>query len=312
MTILCNTFLHILQMLKAGGSLHQNVEVIWTFMLDYTKGWGVRRHSHDYLQMYFCLSGEGVFYLDGKDIPLKQDDCLIIHPNLEHELYPLRDGQFKVIDTKFYIHDQTLYQSIIDMPELLVLKDPAFRDLQESLRAEWSSNAPHSKDMSALLFHQALLLYLRQMTQTSVELPFYHELDQKSAQLTGIERRIADYLAAHYLEEVSLDQLADALCYSKNYLCKVFKAACGVTINEYGNFLRIRKSYDLVRNSNQKLSEIAISCGFSSIHYFSRVFRKYVGVPPSQVRDRDRDSLNTDIRLHGTFRYRYYVGDHLE
>lgn len=31
-------------------------EVIWTFVLDYTRGWGVRRHSHDYFQMYYCLS----------------------------------------------------------------------------------------------------------------------------------------------------------------------------------------------------------------------------------------------------------------
>ena len=85
-----------------------------------------------------------------------------------------------------------------------------------------------------------------------------------------------------------------------------FGAATDATISEYANFLRIRKAYDLIRYTDQKLSEIAASCAFSSIHYFSRVFRRYVGMSPSQVRDRDRSTLDTDIRLHGQFQYRYY------
>lgn len=39
-----------------------NIELVWTFMLDYTRGWGVRRHSHDYFQMYYCLEGEAAFF----------------------------------------------------------------------------------------------------------------------------------------------------------------------------------------------------------------------------------------------------------
>ena len=35
-----------------------NVELVWTFILDYTKNWGIRRHSHDYLQMCYCPHSE--------------------------------------------------------------------------------------------------------------------------------------------------------------------------------------------------------------------------------------------------------------
>ena len=55
------------------------------------------------------------------------------------------------------------------------------------------------------------------------------------------------------------------------------------------------------------LSEFLLLCGFSSIHYFSRTFHRYVGKSPSEIRDRDRTLLDKDIRLHGTFHYRYYT-----
>ena len=134
-------------------------------------------------------------------------------------------------------------------------------------------------------------------------------MEEKIAKLSGVERKVAEYLGEHCWEAVSLEQLAKDLRYSKNYLCKVFRNAAGCTISEYANFLRIRKAYDLLCYTDQKLSEISLNCGFASIHYFSRVFRKYVGMPPSQVRDHDRNNLNTDIQLHGKFRYRYYDPD---
>lgn len=122
-----------------------NIQLVWTFMLDYTRGWGVRRHDHDYFQMYFCLAGEGAFFLDGKDLVLQKEDCLIIRPNQVHELYPISNGQFRIIDTKFYIRDDDLYQSILDMPSLIRISTAPFGSCSRNMRGEWASGAPYSK-----------------------------------------------------------------------------------------------------------------------------------------------------------------------
>jgi len=283
-----------------------NVKIVWTFMLDYTKGWGVRRHSHDYFQMYYCMAGEGVFYLDGEDLRLAKDDCLIIKPDQVHELYPMPDGQLRIIDTKFYVSDERLYQLILEAPSIIPIPDDIFRDLQQTMRGEWVSREAYSNPLAALLFEQALYLYLRRGTSVLPEISPFSSIEQKTAQFTGVEKKIADYLSEHYWEVVTLDRLANELRYSKNYLCKAFKAAAGVTISEYSNFLKVRKAYDLVSYTDVRISEIAKACGFSSIHYFSRIFRKYVGMAPSQLRNRDRNILDSDIRRHGKFQYRYH------
>ncbi|MBR3640538.1 MAG: helix-turn-helix transcriptional regulator, partial [Oscillibacter sp.] len=105
---------------------------------------------------------------------------------------------------------------------------------------------------------------------------------------------------------LTLDRIAADLCYSKNYLCKICKSGSGFIINGYVNLLRISKAYDLVCCTNHRLTEISQQCGFSSIHYFSRTFHRIVGMTPSQARDQEQNSLYTDIRLHGSFQYRYH------
>ena len=281
-------------------------EVLWTFMLDYTKGWGVRLHQHDFLQMYYCISGEGVFNLDGQRLLLQENMCLIIHPNQPHELLPMKDGQMRIIDTKFYIHSPELLEVLCSLPQFMEIPDPEFRDLCTMMRNEWASKTPYAKEMANAIFQQILLLYLRKNTEAPSRIPFYKELEDHIKNLTGLERKIAQHLQDHYLESISLNQLSSDLRYSKTYLCKVFRSAAGITISEYVNFLRIRKAYDLICCTEKKISEISLECGFSSIHYFSRTFHKIAGMTPSQARNLDRNALYTDIRLHGSFRWRYY------
>lgn len=285
------------------------VEIIWTFMVDYTKRWGVRRHSHDYYQLYYCIAGEGIAQLEGEDIVLGKHSCLLIRPGQIHGLHPIETGQFRTIDTKFYVHDERIRHAIDNSPQHIVITDSSFRDLQQSMRDEWVTSSPFAKEMAESLFLQSLLLILRNNSTIIAKPPFYRILKDRTGKLSGVEKDIAEYLSAHYLENLSLDVIARNLRYSKNYLCKIFKRASGYTINEYITCLRISKAYDLVSCTNQRLTDISMQCGFSSIHYFSRTFRRIVGLTPSQVRDREVNSINMDIRLHGTFKYRYYCAD---
>lgn len=286
-----------------------SVDLIWTFMVDYTKGWGVQEHSHDYFQMYYCIAGRGHMLLNGQDILLEKNSCLVIHPGQSHELYPIKSGQFRTIDTKFRIHDEVVKAAIISAPQLITITDPRFGELQQTMRNEWVTGALFAKEMAEALFKQSLFIFLRNNTHVSEKPPFYRNLQKATEKLTGKEKVIADYLSIHFLENLSLDRIAMDLKYSKGHLCKIFKQTSGYTINEYINCLRISKAYDLICYTNYRFSEIAAQSGFSTIHYFTRTFRSIVGITPSQVRNYEQNSINTDTRLHGTFHYRYHIDD---
>lgn len=175
--------------------MQTDIDLIWTFMLDYTKGWGVRRHHHDYFQLYFCISGEGCFYLNGETYQIKQNDCLVIQPHQVHELYPIVSGQLRIIDTKFRIQDSKIYQAVMELPPMVSMEDQAFRELQQNMRAEWASGTEYSREMATLLFEQSLCLLLRKTASIAHEISFYHEIEQKIANLSGVEQKIAKYLS---------------------------------------------------------------------------------------------------------------------
>ena len=247
--------------------------------------------------------------LNGQDILLEKNGCLLIWPGQEHEVYPIESGQLRIIDTKFHIHDDIIRTALLKAPQLIPAMDPHFGELQQAMRNEWVAGALFAKEMAETLFKQSLFIFLRNNTRVSAQPPFYRALQKRTEKLTGIENTLADYLSVHFLEDISLDRIAEDLKYSKGHLCKIFKQASGYTINEYINCLRISKAYDLVCHTNYRLTEIGAQCGFSSIHYFTRTFRTIVGIPPSQVRNYEQNSINTDTRLHGTFHYRYHIND---
>lgn len=92
------------------------------------------------------------------------------------------------------------------------------------------------------------------------------------------------YIRKEYAHPVSLQQLADHAGLNPQYFCKVFRDLTGRTPIEYLNYYRIECAAELLFTSQESITEIAMSCGFMDVSYFSRSFRKQKGVSPSAYR----------------------------
>jgi AraC-like DNA-binding protein len=86
-------------------------------------------------------------------------------------------------------------------------------------------------------------------------------------------------------DDLSLDEMAKALNVSTFYFCKLFRKATGLTFTEYLSRTRVEKARNLLVNPNLRISEIAYACGFGSLGHFNRVFKKIVGLSPTEYRD---------------------------
>ena len=99
-----------------------------------------------------------------------------------------------------------------------------------------------------------------------------------------IIQQAAAYIKEHLSEKVSLEQVANEVHLSKSYLCRILKEELGCTFTEYTNKLRVEKSKLYLHCGEMSLSEIACAVGFDDQSYFTRVFRRQVGVPPGKYR----------------------------
>ncbi|WP_366295079.1 AraC family transcriptional regulator [Paenibacillus sp. AN1007] len=134
---------------------------------------------------------------------------------------------------------------------------------------------------------------------------FIHELMvQLSAQ--EVQTELADpvkqtirYIQNHYREQVTLDLLAEQFNYSSRHLSMRFKRKTGYSPIDYLIQTRIGRARELLVRSDAKLASIAAEVGYSDVYYFSRIFKKYVGMSPSLYQKKMREEGRAEDRpLH--------------
>lgn len=95
---------------------------------------------------------------------------------------------------------------------------------------------------------------------------------------------ILQYINKNIAQKISLDDIGKYMHASKYYLCHIFKEATHMTITEYIMSRRISIAKKKLLYTDSPLSDIAVSLGFSSFSYFSRAFRDFEGMTPSEFR----------------------------
>ena len=98
-------------------------------------------------------------------------------------------------------------------------------------------------------------------------------------------------IESNYCEKITLSQLAETVGFSVHHFCRTFKQLTGKTTTDYMNHIRLDKAVYYLKQSDCNITEIALKCGFENINYFSRVFKKYYSVSPTQYRKLNK--LNT-------------------
>lgn len=93
---------------------------------------------------------------------------------------------------------------------------------------------------------------------------------------------ILRYVQEHYAEDITLDVLADKVFLTRNYLSQIFKQETGENYNSYVTRVRMDKAKEYMLTGNYKLYEISRMVGYKNNAYFSQLFKKYVGVYPSE------------------------------
>lgn len=92
------------------------------------------------------------------------------------------------------------------------------------------------------------------------------------------------FINDHVEDRISLAQVVEHVHVSRFYFCKLFKKATGMTLTEYVTRVRVEKAKALLGDPSRRVSEVVFASGFGSIPQFNNVFRRYVGMAPSEYR----------------------------
>lgn len=94
-----------------------------------------------------------------------------------------------------------------------------------------------------------------------------------------------DFISQNIQRDLSLDEIADAACFSKFHFHRIFKAAVGETIAEFTRRLRLERAANWLCNEKMDITAIAMDCGFSTSQNFAKAFKLHFGKTPTDYRN---------------------------
>jgi AraC-like DNA-binding protein len=234
--------------------------------------------------LIYCREGLGYYAVgNGGSHPLPAGQLIIIPPNTPHEYGSVRENPWTI----FWIHlNGFLFYPFYDMVSAAVpVRVPEIYGLQLiGLFRQCFNILKRPYGDEEFLYLCQLATAMLALVPCAAKQPA-DSLSAKGAQ--GLERTIA-FMQEHLREPVSLDQLAQAAQFSPSHLYYLFKRSTGCAPVEYFLRLKIRSAAREINFSDRPIRDIAETYGIEDPYYFSRLFKRIMGIAPAQYRKRGK------------------------
>ncbi|WP_296112066.1 AraC family transcriptional regulator [uncultured Anaerococcus sp.] len=242
---------------------------------------------HPFAYFYYLADGHGRVSIEGEEIGVNAGDLLIINSNIGHTFY-LGDELESIKLIGFGIesvsvaglNDDDTNSDInyfhIDNRDMSLNFKPYFEDIYEEYKGEDILAESLANARATTLIINVLRKYRKDITLKH---------DQKvNRQIDYIK----SYIDSNYDEDIMLEDLSALAYMNKFHLIAEFKQSYRITPIEYLILKRIDVSKNLLISTNHTMEEISAIVGFNSQSYFNQVFKKKVGLTPSQFRRKHR------------------------
>ncbi len=232
-----------------------------------------RSERHDFLQVVLPLAGVMEMSIGGEEGRVTGLRCAVVPPGRDHVFAARGDNRFLVAD----------FRGPLAAAPNGDAEDP-FRALNARgaallplLRIEAASGA-----LTAPIVADALGRYARAALGLDAAVRPTGAVSPASG--NEIAGRVRAFLDAAWDQPVSLPEAAAAACCSPSHATRCFRAAYGIGPVAYLQRLRIERARDLLATTDLTAGEVALRVGFVSQPWFTRLFAREVGMPPSAYR----------------------------
>jgi AraC family transcriptional regulator, arabinose operon regulatory protein len=241
----------------------------------------------------YVTEGQMEVWEEDREYVVKQDQFLFLRSGLHHWGEPLTPAGTSWYWIHFYGHavtegDQQLNDCLDHYRSYSVSSDEYDKYIMLPKRGTIANPTMLKKRLDAALELfgsndplRGIALSL-QTTELLLEVFREHRTVRTLTKSDRTVQRIMDYLEQKDGYPLHSQELSASLAMNYSYLCEVFRAKTGGTIQSYNAQIAMDKAVRLMRDSSLNISEISEALGFRNPFYFSRVFRKVMGCSPSE------------------------------
>jgi len=245
----------------------------------YGGDWHSVPHTHSHLELFYIVGGKGQFLIQDQLYPVNVNNLVIINPNVIHTEVSLNAQPLEYIVLGIEgIELATSENSNGQFNILDHFESVEFSGCLRNILREMEQKNTGYEDVCQAYME---ILIIRLMRNTALAVPTDPQVVSGNRQCAAVKR----YIDLHFKEALTLDQLAEDAHMNKYYLSHAFKREFGISPINYMISRRIEESKYLLAETDLSLSQIAQLLGFSSLSYFSQVFRRTQSISPLEFRN---------------------------
>lgn len=234
----------------------------------------------DHYLIHYIHSGRGRFCIGERIYRLQKGQCFLICPNIV-TYYQADDEDpwhyswvgFNGIKAESYLQQAGLNQS----QPIFTCTDEGFISNCFSQMIE-ARTIQKGRDIRLLGY---LYLFLSQLIEQ-------YGMDRSSGRTDTRKevyvQKAVEYIGMNYSRKMSIRELSRHIGLDRSYLGSLFKEQLGVSPQDFLIRFRINKACELIKSDNLTIGDISRSVGYDDPLLFSKLFKKYIGIPPREYR----------------------------
>ena len=247
------------------------------YFFPYTQRYKTKRdmHYHNGVEIGLCLKGEGIFFLEDRLFHFGKGDVSIVLPGERHIAqspdHNPSEWYFLTIDP------QALG---LEFPEYIARPVMSARGVTYTMRllcAELENRRFDTEEL-VVIWLRALCVWIRRDNEATT-IPSETESGSAEAILPALS-----YISQHYMEDITVEQLAKICFLSTTYFRRVFKRDIRVSPMTYLCEVRLKMAAVLLRSTSAPIADIVAKTGFRTASSFNRKFREYYHMSPREWR----------------------------
>ncbi|HHV28957.1 MAG TPA: AraC family transcriptional regulator [Clostridium sp.] len=265
--------------------------------------WHMEPNIHECFEMVYIKRGHAVFEIAGYPAEIGPNDIIIIKPNQPHKFIVKSESgcEFIVLSFKFVNRFDGQYSdvSLENFLDFVSSKETgAFITLKVSQKNDIIVllnrilKEKENPDIGSELINYLLVMELFVLISRALKMEWENSIKNKSPKLKELIQASVNYINNNYERDISLKDIARYVFLSTSYFTRAFKEEMGISPINYLLQVRVERAKELLKDTDSRISDIALSVGFSNQQRFNDIFKKYVKLTPLQYRK------NVQVKKH--------------
>lgn len=233
-------------------------------------------NAHESIEFLYAIEGEGFIELDDNTTEFKAGDLAICNSFTPHRVICEDSIRYYclIVEKRFYTENSLDFTKAYFPAKI---QDEKFQTFFEEIYEEYESNNKYKRAgmRSSVL---RLLVYLCR----NYIIPKPNKTESTQGDISADIHKAIIYIKNNLQKPLTLEEIAEQAKFSKYHFSRLFKETVGVTVFTYINNVRCEHAKTLLSNGTKSTQEIAMICGFKNTSYFTKTFKEYTSLTPSE------------------------------